>query len=125
YAVSWPALIFVEEARGNGGSRPGKNIAGVHDSGVASTPPRAFMLGNFACARYRFVLEAVTPLRLHSFASATLRGGFGHVFKRTVCLWPPGDCPRCLLKNTCSYPYIFETAPHATTILLPGSCPCS
>jgi hypothetical protein len=69
------------------------------------------MLGNFVCARYRFVLEAATALRLSAFAGATLRGGFGHVFKKTVCLWPPADCPRCLLKNTCSYPYIFETAP--------------
>lgn len=69
------------------------------------------MLGAFTCAAYRFVLEARTPLRLNAFAGSTLRGGFGHVFKRTVCIWPPGDCPRCLLKNTCSYPYVFETAP--------------
>src|SRR5437868_13594220 len=69
------------------------------------------MLGTFGCARYRFVLQARTSLGLNAFAGATLRGGFGHVFKRTVCIWPPGECPRCLLKNTCSYPYIFETAP--------------
>ena len=69
------------------------------------------MLGNFSCGRYRFVLRADTPLRLNAFAGSTLRGGFGHVFKRIVCTWPPGDCPRCLLKSTCSYPYIFETAP--------------
>jgi hypothetical protein len=69
------------------------------------------MLGPFVCARYRFVLEATSTLRLSAFAGATLRGGFGHVFKKTVCLWPPADCPNCLLKNTCAYPYIFETAP--------------
>jgi hypothetical protein len=69
------------------------------------------MLGNFSCGRYRFVLQADTPLRLNAFAGSTLRDGFGHVFKRIVCTWPPGDCPRCLLKTTCSYPYIFETAP--------------
>jgi len=78
------------------------------------------MLGNFAVARYRFVLQATTPLRLHAFAGATLRGGFGHVFKRTVCVWPPGDCPKCLLKHTCSYPYIFETAPPPGTAKLRG-----
>jgi hypothetical protein len=71
----------------------------------------AAMLGTFACARYRFILEAATPLRLSAFAAATLRGGFGHVFKRSVCVWPPADCPRCLLKSTCAYPYVFETAP--------------
>ena len=55
------------------------------------------MLGSFATARYRFALEETTPLRLSAFAGATLRGGFGHVFQRTVCVWPPGDCTRCLL----------------------------
>ncbi|HKI36305.1 MAG TPA: hypothetical protein VKA46_30895 [Gemmataceae bacterium] len=68
------------------------------------------MLGAFACARYRFTVEAHTPLRLSAFAGATLRGGFGHVYKRTVCVWPPGDCPRCLLKTTCAYPYVAVTA---------------
>ena len=57
------------------------------------------------------MLQAETSLRLNAFAGSTLRGGFGHLFKRTVCTWPPGDCQRCLLKNTCSYPYIFETGP--------------
>ena len=78
------------------------------------------MLGNFTCARYRFVLQAETSLRLSAFAGSTLRGGFGHVFKRSVCVWPPGECGRCLLKNTCAYPYIFETAPPADTEKLRG-----
>jgi hypothetical protein len=69
------------------------------------------MLAHFACARFRLVLEAVDGLRLNAFAGATLRGGFGHVFKQTVCIWPPADCPRCLLRHSCSYPYIFETSP--------------
>ena len=69
------------------------------------------MLTGFTCARYRFVLRASTALHLSTFAGSTLRGGFGHVFKRSVCVWQPGDCGRCLLKNTCAYPYIFETAP--------------
>jgi hypothetical protein len=69
------------------------------------------MLGAFACGRFHFVLQAETALRLSAFAGSTLRGGFGHVFKRVVCTWPPGDCPRCLRKDTCAYPYVFETAP--------------
>lgn len=69
------------------------------------------MVDSFACFRYRFELRALSRLELNSFAGATLRGGFGHVFKRSVCIWPPGDCPRCLLKSTCAYPYVFETAP--------------
>lgn len=69
------------------------------------------MLNPFSCSRYRFVLRATTSLRLSTFAGSTLRGGFGHVFKRSVCVWQPGDCARCLLRNTCAYPYVFETAP--------------
>jgi hypothetical protein len=69
------------------------------------------MLATFRCCRYRFILQATTPVHLSAFAGSTLRGGFGHVFKRTVCVWPPGDCGRCLLKDRCAYPYIFETAP--------------
>lgn len=69
------------------------------------------MLGPFVCARFRFVAEAVTPLHLGAFAEATLRGGFGRQLKQTVCLWEPGDCPRCLLRHRCVYPYVFETAP--------------
>ncbi len=78
------------------------------------------MLKTFACARYRFVLQAFTPLHLNAFAGSTLRGGFGHVFKRTVCVWPPGDCGRCLLKDRCAYPYVFETAPPPETEKLRG-----
>jgi hypothetical protein len=78
------------------------------------------MLGNFSCTRYRFVVRAQTALRLNAFAGSTLRGGFGHVFKRTVCIWPPGDCPRCLLRQTCSYPYVFETPPPPGSTKLRG-----
>lgn len=69
------------------------------------------MLDTFRCSRYRFILQASTSLHLNAFAGSTLRGGFGHLFKRTVCIWPSGDCDRCLLKERCAYPYVFETAP--------------
>jgi hypothetical protein len=76
------------------------------------------MLGPFVCACFRFVLQATTPLRLGAFVGATLRGGFGVLFKRIVCVWPPGACDRCLLANACSYRYVFETAPppHSTRL---------
>jgi hypothetical protein len=72
----------------------------------------------FGCGRYRFVLRSATTLHFNVFAGATLRGGFGHVFKRTVCMWPPGDCGRCLLKSICAYPYVFETAPPPDSVKL-------
>jgi hypothetical protein len=78
------------------------------------------MLDRLAFARYQFVLQSISTVRLSAFAGATLRGGFGHVFKRTVCVWPPGDCRRCLLRRTCAYPYAFETAPPPATEKLRG-----
>ena len=51
-------------------------------------------LADFVCVRYRLLLEATSPLRLSSFAGSTLRGGFGHVFKRSVCVWTVGDFSR-------------------------------
>jgi hypothetical protein len=48
------------------------------------------------------VLEAVTRLGLKSFPAPMLGDGFGHVFKRAICLWLPGDCPHCLVKTSYS-----------------------
>jgi hypothetical protein len=51
----------------------------------------------------RIVLKAVTPLRLPPFKGSTLRGGFGHAFKETVCVVEHRDCARC------TYPNVFDT----------------
>ena len=45
------------------------------------------------------------------YAGSTLRGGFGHAFRKLVCTQGPIDCRDCTLKAVCPYPYIFETAP--------------
>jgi hypothetical protein len=82
--------------------------------------PSSSGLGPLSWGRYRFILEATTPLSLSGFAGATLRGGFGHRFKEAVCVWPPGDCGRCLLQSVCAYPYVFETAPPPNTERLRG-----
>lgn len=63
-------------------------------------------------ALFRFDLEALAPLRLPVFKGSTLRGGFGHIFKKTVCVQPQlTECAPCLLRHTCAYPYLFETSP--------------
>jgi len=65
----------------------------------------------FTLAHYRLTLQVLEPLHLPPFKGSALRGGFGHTFKRLVCLqpWPCGD--RCTLGNACPYGYIFETTP--------------
>ncbi|MBI3922640.1 MAG: CRISPR system precrRNA processing endoribonuclease RAMP protein Cas6 [Armatimonadetes bacterium] len=60
-------------------------------------------------ARYDLTLTVTTPVRLPPFAGSTLRGAFGGTFKRMVCVERHGECPRCLLRKQCAYPYIFET----------------
>ncbi len=70
------------------------------------------MLDSFRIAKYRFTLEALEELHLPVYKGSTLRGGFGHVFKRTVCFQKDMEtCDACLLKNNCPYGYIFETSP--------------
>jgi len=68
------------------------------------------MLERLRVAKYHFVLEAQEPLTLPRYKGSTLRGGFGVVFKRCVCVQRGNRyCRDCLLKYVCSYPYIFET----------------
>jgi CRISPR-associated endoribonuclease Cas6 len=57
----------------------------------------------------RFTLCAQTPIHLPHYKGSTLRGGFGAVFKETVCVVEHHDCQRCLLRARCAYPYVFDT----------------
>lgn len=69
------------------------------------------MLSNFRLARYRLTLTALSSITMPPYAGSTLRGGFGHAFRKMVCTQGPIDCRDCTLKAACPYPYIFETAP--------------
>ena len=68
-------------------------------------------LQNFRLARYRVILTARSPIVMPAYTGSTLRGGFGHAFRKMVCTQGPIDCRDCTLKAVCPYPYIFETAP--------------
>jgi hypothetical protein len=60
-----------------------------------------------------FTLEPLEPLRLPPHKGSVLRGGLGHVLKRTVCAQPHlRRCDDCLLVHNCAYAYLFETRPH-------------
>lgn len=56
-----------------------------------------------------FLLEG--PLTLPPYAGSLFRGAFGWAMKRVVCVTRTYDCPPCLLKDRCVYPYVFETPP--------------
>jgi hypothetical protein len=62
-----------------------------------------------------FRMETLGSGRVPAFLGATLRGGFGTVFKSIACLRrasPPaheGACERCERPGECPYSYVFET----------------
>ena len=49
------------------------------------------------------------------YKGSTLRGGFGHAFKKVVCVKREKICETCLLKGKCVYSYVFETPPPPDT----------
>jgi hypothetical protein len=58
---------------------------------------------------YRFTLEAQDELRLPDYWGSTLRGAFGHAFRRLACPARPGE--PCPIPQQCAYHLIFETSP--------------
>lgn len=70
------------------------------------------MFNHINIARYEIVLKAGNEgLLLPPYKGSTLRGGFGKAFQKVVCSQRDQECHLCILKNTCPYSYIFETAP--------------
>jgi hypothetical protein len=67
------------------------------------------MTASLALARYRVTFKAVEPLILPEYLGSTLRGAFGHAFRRLCCLARPGE--ECPAPESCPYHLVFETAP--------------
>ena len=59
--------------------------------------------------RYRINLLAETLISLSPYKGSALRGVFGYVLKKLVCVTKDKDCQSCLLRFNCVYAYIFET----------------
>lgn len=77
------------------------------------------MFTDFRVARYEVVLE-VGPkgLLLPPYKGSTLRGGFGHVFRRICCSQTEAVCSQCMLAQACAYGQIFEPSPPASSAVL-------
>lgn len=63
----------------------------------------------FKFAKFRFYLQPLEKIYLPRYKGSVLRGGFGNIFKKTVCMNSVWDCDKCLLQEKCVYSYIFET----------------
>ncbi len=62
--------------------------------------------------RFSLTLTASTEIALPRYQGSTFRGGFGTVFRRIVCALRNQECERCILRSSCVYAWVFETAPH-------------
>ncbi|MDY7034173.1 MAG: CRISPR system precrRNA processing endoribonuclease RAMP protein Cas6 [Thermodesulfobacteriota bacterium] len=62
-------------------------------------------------SRFCFTISPKQALHLPPYKGSAFRGGFGHAFKRVVCINRNKDCKDCILKSKCVYAYIFETEP--------------
>jgi CRISPR-associated endoribonuclease Cas6 len=65
--------------------------------------------------QFIFRLNTRESIVLPAYKGSTLRGGFGHAFRRVVCAIKDKECPNCLLKEKCVYSYVFETPPPSDT----------
>ena len=72
-------------------------------------------LSHFKFAQFQFVLSAEDCINLPVYKGSTFRGGFGHAFKKIVCVNREKICSTCLLKGKCVYSYVFETPPPPDT----------
>ena len=63
----------------------------------------------FCFSKYIFSITPKTKLFLPSYSGSTLRGGFGHAFRRIICAFKDKECTDCLLQQQCVYAYVFET----------------
>jgi len=66
-------------------------------------------LERFWFSKYIFSITPKTTLFLPSYSGSTLRGGFGHAFRRIICAFKGRECTDCLLRHQCVYAYVFET----------------
>ena len=78
----------------------------------------ASMLDKFTFSQFIFEMSAVDELRLPEYKGSTLRGAFGHAFKKVVCTLRNKDCNDCILKERCVYSYVFETPPPSDTSIM-------
>src|SRR5918996_2898044 len=76
---------------------------------MAAMPMSGTAAATLALARYRVTFEALEPLALPEYLGSTLRGAFGHAFRKLCCPAAPGAT--CPIPAACPYHLVFETAP--------------
>jgi len=60
--------------------------------------------------KYRFLIKLDEEAFLPHYKGSTFRGLFGHALRRVVCALRHQECKTCLLRSSCTYALVFETA---------------
>ena len=60
-------------------------------------------------AEYEVRIIFKDALKCPTFFGSTIRGGFGYIFRKSVCITGQKTCENCILLEKCPYAYIFET----------------
>ncbi|MCP9453339.1 MAG: CRISPR system precrRNA processing endoribonuclease RAMP protein Cas6 [Nitrospira sp.] len=85
----------------------------------ATPPPAGHATGlPLSFGRFTATFRLDGPLSLPPYAGSLFRGSFGWALMRSVCVTRSHDCPPCLLRDRCIYPWVFETPPPAGTTIL-------
>jgi hypothetical protein len=61
-------------------------------------------------SKFRFILKPEQELILPPYKGSTFRGGFGHAFRRAVCMENNDACVNCTTRFNCVYTYVFDTS---------------
>ena len=64
---------------------------------------------NFKFAYFTIRLRVLSQIQLPYFKGALIRGSFGKLFRRVVCMQKNTDCPDCICRFKCPYAFIFES----------------
>ena len=67
------------------------------------------MLEDFCLTRLSFTVNPQEKILLPRYKGSTLRGGFGHAFKKVNCVAKGDSCEDCILTDNCLYNYVFNT----------------
>ncbi len=66
---------------------------------------------------------AEDPITMPAYKGSTLRGAIGNSLKNMVCIRRDRECGACLIKNKCSYTFLFETSVFMDQKALPAGVP--
>ena len=64
---------------------------------------------SFNFFNYKAEFTALDDIFLSIVPEISFRGGFGYVFKKTICTVKHRDCSKCLIYKHCPYYVIFES----------------